>query len=301
MKNDILLFTLDTSKKLTEKVAKILNVPIGEIEAEYFLDGEVIIRTLSVVKDKKCYVIHSTGSPANENIFKLLVLIDSLKSANAKEIILVMPYYGYSRQDRVAKAGEPITAKLVAKLYQAAGINRVIAIDLHTPQIQGFFHCPVTELSTIELFGDYFNNLFSKNKVNTKEVVVVSPDHGSALRARDLGSMFDGASIAFIDKRRPAPNKSEVINLVGDVKNKICIIIDDIIDTCETMNNATKKLLECGAKEIYVCATHAVFSKSSFDKRIKTVVTTDTIEKDFSNVTLLSVAPIIAEAIKNDN
>ncbi len=301
MLNNVVLFHLSANKELTEKVAKILNLKIGKVELEHFADGEIMARTLSNVSGKKCYIIQSTAKPATEHIFELLVFIDSLKQNNAKEIIVVMPYYGYARQDRVARKGEPISAKMVAKLYQAVGVDRIITVDLHTSQIQGFFSCPVYEISPNDLFADYLSKLFIKKHVDYHNLVIVSPDHGSSLRARDLCSMFDGASLAVIDKRRPAPNKCEVTNLVGDVKNKICVIIDDIIDTCMTINNATEKLLQCGAKEVYVVATHAVLSSNTFVKDIKEVIVTDTVEKNLDNIVVLSIAPLIASVISDDN
>ena len=301
MLNNVVLFHLSANKELTEKVAKIINLKIGKVELEHFADGEIMARTLSNVSGKKCYIIQSTAKPATEHIFELLVFIDSLKQNNAKEIIVVMPYYGYARQDRVARKGEPISAKMVAKLYQAVGVDRIITVDLHTSQIQGFFSCPVYEISPNDLFADYLSKLFIKKHVDYHNLVIVSPDHGSSLRARDLCSMFDGASLAVIDKRRPAPNKCEVTNLVGDVKNKICVIIDDIIDTCMTINNATEKLLQCGAKEVYVVATHAVLSSNTFIKDIKEVIVTDTVEKNLDNIVVLSIAPLIASVISDDN
>lgn len=297
MKNDLIVFALSANKKLAQKVSDILSIPMGECEIERFADGEIIVRCLSNVKDKKVYIIQSTSSPATERIFEILVFADAVRNREAAEITLVLPYYGYSRQDRVARIGEPITAKLVAGLYQSAGINRVISIDLHTYQIQGFFSCPVTNIETTELFADYFHKKFLIDHVDYKDLVVVTPDHGSSLRARDLGSMFDSCSIAFIDKRRPAPNKSEVTSVVGEVKGKTCLIVDDIIDTCGTLNNAVDALFSRGAKDVYACATHAIFSNSNFDKRIKDIVVTDTVEKEIQGVHVLSVANLIANAI----
>lgn len=297
MKEDSIVFALSANKKLAKKVSEILSIPLGECEIERFADNELMVRCLSNVKDKKVYVIQSTSSPATERIFEILVFADALRNREASEIILILPYYGYSRQDRVARVGEPITAKLVAGLYQSAGVDRVISIDLHTYQIQGFFSCPVTNIETTGLFGDYFRKKFAEDGVNHKDLVVVTPDHGSSLRARDLGSMFDNCSIAFIDKRRPAPNKSEVTAVVGDVKGKVCLIVDDIFDTCGTLNNAVQALFDKGAKEIYACATHAIFSSTNFDKRIKDIVVTDTVEKEVPGVKVLSVASLIADAI----
>lgn len=298
MKDNAILFALSSNQTLAKKVSNLAKIKLGKVEIEHFADGEILARTLENVSGKRCFVIQSTNSPASQHIFELLVFIDSLKTNGAKEIVLVMPYYGYSRQDRVARPGEPITAKMVASLYQAVGADSIISVDLHTPQIQGFFSCPVKEISTTELFANYFNEKFEKEGIATSDVVVVAPDHGSALRARDLGSMFDGASIAFIDKRRPAPNKSEVINLVGNVRDKVCIIIDDIIDTGMTVNNAASTIHAYGAKDIFVCASHAILSENTFLPIIHEVVVTDTVEKNLPNIKVLSIAPLIAKAIE---
>ena len=220
---------------------------------------------------------------------------DALKNAGAFEVVLVAPYFGYSRQDRVAVKGEPITAKLVAKMIEIAGISRVICADLHTQQIQGFFSIPVTNIDTSTLFGRYFAKRFDELGISHSNVCVVSPDHGSANRGRDVSSELNGASLAVIDKRRPAPNKSEVINVVGDVNGKVCLIVDDIVDTGGTINNAVEALLSKGAKEVYVAATHAILSKGDLNPKIKEFVTTDSVEKDQKGAKLLSLAEIISQ------
>ena len=297
MNSDSIIFSLSTNHKLAKAISEKTGIQLGECEIEHFSDGEIICRCLSDVRQKKVYIIQSTSSPATERIFEILVFADALRNRDAGEICLILPYYGYSRQDRVAQEGEPITAKLVAGLYQVAGVDRVISVDLHTFQIQGFFSCPVMNIETTSVFADYFVKKFKDMNLNFEDLVVVTPDHGSALRARDLGSMFDGASLVFIDKRRPAPNKSEVTAVVGEVKGKTCLIVDDIIDTGGTINNAVKALFDKGAKEVYVCATHAIFSRNELDPRIKEVAVTDTVDKDLAGLTVLSVADLIAKAI----
>ena len=257
-------------------------------------------RCLSNVRGKICYIVQSTIAPSSDSLFEIFIFVDSLKNAGAKEINLITPYYGYSRQDRVAQKGEPITAKIVANLLQSCGINQLISVDLHTQQIQGFFSIPVINLETSELFGDYFVKLFAKKGIKHEDVVVVSPDHGSANRGRDVSSVFTNASLAVIDKRRPAPNQSEVTNVVGDVKGKVCVIVDDIIDTGGTINNAVEALFKKGVKEIYVAATHAILSKDKLDSRIKELVVTDTVEKHIEGVTVLTVADLIAKAIVSE-
>ena len=297
---DALIFSLTTSKELAKKVSEKSGIPLGESSVLRFADGEIMARCLSNVKGKICYIIQSTIAPSSDSLFEIFIFTDSLKNAGAKEIVLITPYYGYSRQDRVAQKGEPITAKIVANLLQSCGISQLISVDLHTQQIQGFFSIPVLNLETSDLFGFYFVKRFAELGINHEDVVVVSPDHGSANRGRDVSSNFNNASLAVIDKRRPAPNKSEVTNVVGDCNGKVCLIVDDIVDTGGTINNAVEALFKKGAKEVYVAATHAIFSGQNIDKRIKEFVVTDTVEKQIPNVKVLSVADLIAKAIVND-
>lgn len=300
MEKNMVLFALSANRRLAAKIAELLGISLGKNDLFRFADGEIMARTLENVRGKKVYVIQSTNAPSEERIFEILVFVNSLRNANAAEVNIILPYYGYSRQDRVALPGEPITARMLASLYQAVGIDRLIAIDLHTPQIQGFFSCPVVDLMTTDLFGAYFNEKFKKLGIKGSDVCVVSPDHGSASRARDLGSLIPGASIAVVDKRRPAPDKSEIISIVGDVKDKVCLIVDDIIDTCGTVNNAAEILRKHGAKRIFACASHAVFVTNNVDPAVEEVVVTDTIEKDVKGVTVLSVAPLLADFLRKD-
>ena len=297
MENE-LIFALSNNKAIASKIAEISGIPMGECEVNHFADGEMLVRNLSKVDGKRCYIVQSTSAPSCQSVFEIVVFIDALRNSGAKEIILITPYYGFSRQDRVARDGEPITAKVVAQMFQSAGIDKLIAVDLHTGQIQGFFSCPVVNIETPSLFASYFVKRFEELRIDSSEVVVVSPDHGSSFRARDLSNAFNNASLAFIDKRRPTPNVSEVVGVVGDVKGKVCLLVDDIIDTCGTVNNACEALLSKGAKEIYVCATHAIFSSGSLDPRIREVVVTDTVESKVLGVRVLSVAELIVQAMK---
>ena len=297
---DALIFSLTTSKELAKKISEKSNILLGQSEVFQFADGEIMARCLSNVKGKICYIVQSTIAPSSDSLFEIFIFVDSLKNAGAKEIVLITPYYGYSRQDRVAQKGEPITAKIVANLLQSCGISQLISVDLHTQQIQGFFSIPVLNVETSELFGEYFVKRFNELGIKHEDVVVVSPDHGSANRGRDVSSVFNNASLAVIDKRRPAPNKSEVTNVVGDCKDKICLIVDDIVDTGGTINNAVDALFRKGAKEVYVAATHAILSSKQLDTRIKEFVTTDTVEKNIDGVIVLSVADLIAKAIINE-
>ena len=292
-----IIFSLTSSKQLAKDIAKVAGIPLGESEVFKFADEEIMARCKSKVQGKICYIVQSTVSPSTETIFEVLMFADALKNAGAFEVVLIAPYFGYSRQDRVAVKGEPITAKLVAKMIEIAGISRVISADLHTQQIQGFFSIPVTNIDTSALFGRYFAERFNELGIKHSNVCVVSPDHGSANRGRDVSSELDGASLAVIDKRRPAPNKSEVINVVGDVKGKVCLVVDDIVDTGGTVNNAVEALLSKGATEVYVAATHAILSKGELNSTIKEFVTTDSVEKEHKGAKVLSLAELIAQNI----
>ena len=292
-----IIFSLTSSKQLAKDIAKVAGLPLGESKVFRFADGEIMARCDSKVQGKICYVVQSTISPSTDTIFEVLMFADALKNAGAFEVVLIAPYFGYSRQDRVAIKGEPITAKLVAQMIETAGISRVISVDLHTQQIQGFFSIPVTNIDTSELFGRYFAHRFDELGINHSDVCVVSPDHGSANRGRDVSSELNGASLAVIDKRRPAPNKSEVINVVGDVKGKVCLVVDDIIDTGGTVNNAVDALLSKGATQVYVAATHAIFSTCHLNPKIKEFVTTDSVEKEIIGAKVLSLAELIAQNI----
>lgn len=300
MKNSI-IFSLSKNSELAKKVSEISNIPLGKCEIERFSDGEILVRNLSEIKGKSVYIIQSTGQNSSDALMELLIAIDAFKNSSCKEVIAVMPYYGFSRQDRVARKGEPITAKVVAHTLQAAGADRVICVDLHTQQIQGFFSCPVLNLETYQLFGEYFIKRFKELGIKENDIAVVSPDHGSDVRVRDLSSLFSNADIAVISKRRPAPNKSEVVNVVGEVKDKVCLIIDDIIDTGGTINNTVQAVLDRGAKDVFVCATHAVFSKGQvIDRRVREIVVTDTLETNLKGVKVITVANLLADAIVSD-
>ncbi|MFA5481624.1 MAG: ribose-phosphate diphosphokinase, partial [Bacilli bacterium] len=235
---------------------------------------------------------------------ELLIFIDSIRKANAKDINVIIPYYGYSRQDRIARPREPISARLVADLLLTVGVSHVITLDLHTPQIQGFFSCPVDNLSSIHLFASYYLNKLRQLKIDPSEVVIVSPDHGSAHRGRDLATALPKSQLAIVDKRRPSPNEAEVVNIVGDVEGKTCIIIDDIIDTGGTIIASAKELYAKGAKNILVAASHGVFSKNSAtdlkEVGISDIVTTDSIEKAIEGVNVISIAEVISHVITHN-
>ncbi|GAA0320781.1 ribose-phosphate diphosphokinase [Bacillus carboniphilus] len=293
------LFTLNSNIGLAEEIAKVIGVGLSKCSVSRFSDGEIQINIEESIRGCDVFVIQSTSSPVNENIMELLIMIDALKRASAQTINIVMPYYGYARQDRKARAREPITAKLVANLLETAGASRVIALDLHAPQIQGFFDIPIDHLMGVPILSDYF-----KGKELDGDIVIVSPDHGGVTRARKMAERLK-APIAIIDKRRPRPNVAEVMNIVGNIDGKIAILIDDIIDTAGTITLAANALIENGAKEVYASCTHPVLSGPAIERiensKIKELVVTNTIElqdeKKIDKVVPLSVAPLIAEAI----
>ena len=291
-----------SNMQLAQAIARHIDVELGNCEMSRFSDGEIHFRLDESVRGCNVFVIQSTCAPVNEHLMELLVMLDSLKRASAKTINVVMPYYGYARQDRKARSRDPITAKLVANLIETAGADRVIAMDLHAMQIQGFFDIPVDHLLGVPILGDYF---YEKE---LDQPVVVSPDHGGVVRARRLADSLE-APLAIIDKRRPEPNVVEVMNIIGDVKGRTAILVDDIIDTAGTISLAAGALLEAGAKEIYACCTHPVLSGPAVERLeaapLKEIVVTDTIplrqEQKSDKIKVLSVAPLMGEAIKRIN
>ncbi len=292
------LFSCSSNRKLAESIASYIGVELGRADMGRFSDGETHIRLDDSVRGDDVFVIQSTSAPVNDHLVELLVMVDALKRASAKTINVVVPYYGYARQDRKARSRDPITAKLVANLIETAGAHRVIAMDLHAMQIQGFFDIPVDHLLGVPILGEYF-----KNK-NLPAPVVVSPDHGGVVRARRLADEL-GASLAIIDKRRPEPNVVEVMNIIGDVSGRTAILIDDIIDTAGTIALAASALKQAGAMDLYACCTHPVLSGAAMDRLeaspLKEIVVTDTIPLrepcSSSKIKVLSVAPLIGEAI----
>ncbi|MEH7180053.1 ribose-phosphate diphosphokinase [Neobacillus vireti] len=293
------VFSLNSNLPLAKEIAKVIGVELGKSSVTRFSDGEIQINIEESIRGCDVYVIQSTSAPVNENIMELLIMIDALKRASAKTINIVMPYYGYARQDRKARAREPITAKLVANLLETAGATRVICLDLHAPQIQGFFEIPTDHLMGVPILAEYF-----KKREFNGDLVIVSPDHGGVTRARKLAERLK-APIAIIDKRRPRPNVAEVMNIVGNIEGKIAILIDDIIDTAGTITLAANALVENGAKEVYACCTHPVLSGPAIDRiqnsNIKELVVTNSIslpeEKKTDKIIHLSVAPLMGEAI----
>ena len=296
--SDLKLFTCNAHPELANEIAELMGIKVGKSTVNKFSDGEIQVSIWESVRDCDVYVVQPTCAPVNDHLMELLIMIDALKRASAGRINAVIPYYGYARQDRKAKARDPITAKLVANLIQAAGADRVISMDLHANQIQGYFDIPVDHLLGLPILTKYF-----KEK-NLDNVVVVSPDHGSVTRARNMAERLD-APIAIVDKRRPEPNKSEIMNIIGDIDGKNCILLDDMIDTAGTICNAASALIELGAKNVYACATHGVLSgpaKERLEKSpIQELVLLNTLpiddEKKLNKMTFISVGPIFSEVI----
>jgi ribose-phosphate pyrophosphokinase len=294
----IKVFSCNSNPLLAQKICNHLGIPLGDSKVNKFSDGEIHIQLNETVRGLDVYVVQSTCDPVNQHLMELLVMVDALKRASAGTINVVIPYYGYARQDRKARARDPITAKLVANLIETAGADRVIAMDLHATQIQGFFNIPVDHLHGVPILANYFQGK------DLTDLVVVSPDHGGVIRARRLAERLE-APLAIIDKRRPEPNVSEVMSIIGKVAGKTAIIIDDIIDTAGTIVLATEAILERGAKEVYACCTHPVLSGPALERiqnsGIKQLIATDTIplkpEKMLDKIEVLSVAPVIGEAI----
>ena len=309
MIKDILVFSLTSNVELTNKVCQILGIEASKSEVHHFADGECLATSLEDVRGKKVYIIQSTSKPVNDRIMETLIFIDGVKRANCREVTVIMPYYGYARQDRIAHINEPISAKLVADLFTNVGVKRVLTVELHTPQIQGFFGVPVDNLSPSYLFAKYINKKYDTSKLNiTHNLAIVAPDHGALHRARDLSNFIPHTSIVVIDKRRPKPNVAEITNVVGDIEGKTCIMVDDIIDTGGTICAGAKVLMERGAKEVIICCSHALFNGNALAKfenadYIKEVVVTDTIEhpefKGSSKITVISIAEMIADCIRS--
>ena len=300
------VFSGKTSHALAEDICRELNVELSDNALGTFADGEISVRMEKSVRGHDCFVVQSTCKPVNDNLMALLVNIDALRRASAGRITAVIPYYGYARQDRKAKGRDPITSKLVANMLVAAGAQRVLTMDLHAAQIQGFFDIPVDHLSGTQLFVDYFMKKFDPAVCDHSNIVAVSPDVGSVARTREFAKKVQ-MDLAIVDKRRPRPNESAVEHVIGDVTGKTCIMLDDIVDTAGSLCHAAEALVKNGAKEVYACATHGVLSNNAWkrveDSVIKELVLLDTIPlpEDYAGTKIkqLSVAPMFAEAIKH--
>ena len=298
--NNLKLFAGNSNPELAREISSILAIPLGKAKAAKFSDGEINVTVGETVRGSDCYIIQSTCDSVNDNLMELLIMIDAMKRASAGRINAVIPFFGYARQDRKAKARDSISAKLVANLLESAGADRVITMDLHAMQIQGFFDIPVDHLQGRPVLAEYYT------EKKADDIVIVSPDHGGVVRARYMAEMLE-CPIAIVDKRRPAPNQSEVMNVIGDVKDKNCIILDDMIDTAGSITNAASAIKKLGAKNVYVAVTHGVLSGPAIERLensvIEEVIILNTIpltdeKKKSTKIKTLSVAPIFAESIR---
>jgi ribose-phosphate pyrophosphokinase len=299
-KSKTIIFSLTANKELTAEVANILGLPVSEVNVSHFADGEIICEPKESVRNKNVYIIQSTCNPVTEHLFEILIFVDALKRASAGEINVVMPYFGYARQDRKSKPRQPITSRLVADLLKTAGVHRVVTVELHAAQIQGFFSCLVDELTASPLISSYFEDKVTPN------TVIVSPDHGGVNRARRVAEKLN-LPLAIIDKRRTAPNVAEVMNIVGDVNGKDCLMVDDMIDTAGSAHSGAIALRKNGAKSVKIACSHGVFSGPAaerlLDGTFDEIVTTNSIPlpdkmKD-PRVKVLSLGPMIAKVIEN--
>lgn len=300
---DIKIFSGSSNKDVAQGIAGCLGLPLGKSNCCTFSDGEIAVSLNESVRGSDCFIVQSTCTPVNDNLMEMLIMIDAMKRASAGRITAVMPYFGYARQDRKAKARDPISAKLCADIITAAGADRILTMDLHANQIQGFFNIPVDHLIGAPILAAHMRE---KMGTNADDYVVVSPDLGSVTRARNFAAKI-GCGLAIIDKRRQKANVSEVMNIIGDAKGKRVILVDDMIDTAGTLCNAAEAIIEKGgAVDVTACATHAVLSGPAIDRikksPIKEVVLLDTVpipeDKMLDKFTILPVAPVFAEAIE---
>lgn len=292
------MFTLNSNRELAEEMAQLLGCELGKCSSRQFSDGEIQIQIEESVRGSEVFLVQSASEPTNEHIMELLIMIDALKRASAKMINVVMPYYSYARQDRKARSREPITARLIANLLEMAGAARVLTIDFHSPQVQGFFDIPVDHLTGIPILADYFK------KKALEDLVIVAPHNGGVVRARKMANLLN-VPLALIDRRRPEHDETEIMHIIGNIEGKNAIIVDDLIDTAGTITTGANALFENGAKAVYACCTHAVLSGPAIERiessPIKELVITNTInlseKKRLDKITPLSVAPLLVEAI----
>ena len=300
MENKAVVFALTSSVGVANEIVAQLGIPLGLCEVKHFADGEIMVELGESVRGKNVYIVQSTCNPVSSNLMEVLIAIDACKRASAAHITVVMPYFGYARQDRKAKPRQPITSKLVATLLETAGANHVMTMELHATQIQGFFNVPADDISAICIIGKYVQSL------NLEDIVVVSPDHGGTTRARKLAEMLH-PPIAIIDKRRPKPNVAEAMNLIGDVEGKTAVIVDDIVDTAGTLTAGINMLRDKGAKAVYASCVHGVLSGPAIDRlkaaNLDGFICTNTIEQNdklplYDKMHVLSVGPVLGNVIK---
>lgn len=302
-REEIMIFTGNANRDLASEICAYLQVPLGAAVVKRFSDGEVWVEVQENVRGKDIFVVQPTSKSANENLMELLIMVDALKRASAERITALIPYYGYARQDRKVQPRTPISSKLVADLITAAGAHRVVAVDLHAGQIQGFFNIPFDHLFAMPVLLEYIR------EHDLKDIVVVSPDAGGTERARAYAKRIE-STLAMIDKRRSRPNESEVMNVIGEVKGKTAIIVDDMVDTAGTLTQAASALKERGAKAVYACITHGILSGKAVERISNSVleelVITNTIEqpeavRQCKKIKILSMAPLLGEAIRRIN
>ena len=292
------IFSLTSNVELAQEIADAVGVPLSSCDVLHFADGEINVQINETVRGHNIFVVQPTSAPVNDHLMELLIMCDALKRASAKSINLVIPYYGYSRQDRKSRSRQPISAKLVADLLQVAGADRVITMDIHAAQEQGFFDIPVDNFMGLPILSNYVMDKHLDN------LVVVSPDHGGTTRAREFAKVLD-TTIAIIDKRRPEPNKAEVMNIIGDVKGKTCLLVDDMCDTCGTLTIGAEALMKAGATEVYAACTHGVLSGPAIERIqnscIKELIITNTIKlaesKKIDKIKVLSVGQLLGHGI----
>ena len=300
MKKDIAVLGLSASQELVKEMCEILGCRQYPCEVKHFADGEIMVQIGESVRGKHVYIVQSTCNPVSTNLMEILICLDACKRASASQITCVIPYFGYARQDRKASARQPITAKLVADLLQVAGADRVVTVDLHAAQIQGFFDIPIDDMTAVPMLSQYFR------AKHIEDLTVVSPDHGGASRARKFCDALD-APLAIIDKRRLRPNEAQALNIIGDVKGRNVIVVDDMCDTAGTLVAGIDLLKQEGAKDIYFACSHGVFSGPAIERLqnspIKEVVVTNTIplveEKKIEKITALSIAPLLAKTVEH--
>lgn len=300
MEKKTVVFALTSSVGVANEIVAQLGIPLGLCEVKHFADGEIMVELGESVRGKNVYIVQSTCNPVSSNLMEVLIAIDACKRASADHISVVMPYFGYARQDRKAKPRQPITSKLVASLLETAGADRVITMELHATQIQGFFNIPADDISAICIIGKYIQTL------ELQDIVVVSPDHGGTTRARKLAEILH-APLAIIDKRRPKPNVAEAMNLIGDVEGKTAVIVDDIVDTAGTLTAGINMLRDKGAKAVYASCVHGVLSGPAIDRlkaaNLDGFICTNTIAQDaklplYDKMHVLSVGPVLGNVIK---
>jgi len=304
---DALIFSLSANEDLAKSIADILGLKLSERKVSHFPSGETICEPIDSVRGKQVFIVNSTCPPVNENLMETLIFIDALKRASAKEINLICPYYGYARQDRKTKPRQPITAALVAHLLCDAGVDRVVTVNLHSTQTQGFFSCLVDDLNAVPLIASTIRKFIITNKVDLSKVTVVSPDHGGVKRARDLAAALGNIPIAIIDKRRNEEGSPEVMEIIGNVEGRDCVMIDDMIDTARSAVYGAEALKKAGASRIALCATHGVLSDPAYDllkdSKFASILVTDSIPlnekfKEMDKMFVVSLAPMLAECIE---